>query len=158
MGGTKGKGHVGQMNPSLFIFTTNSHLPLWPVNSGKPGSKSVEFILPLPVKSRHLLSHKSQSVTRQRFFFYSECYYYVTRANVRIDGVYLRFVFACLSLFSYSSKVSVTFEKCEVNVSSSFLSFYHPLYHWFKQREIESFDKLLFRIKIKINRIEIIRS
>ena len=54
----------------------------------------------------------------------------ITRANVRIDGVYLRFVFACLSLFSYSSKVSVTLmKKCEVNVSSSFLSFYHPLYH-----------------------------
>lgn len=75
--------------------------------------------------STFIISHKSQSVTRQRFFFYSECYYYVTRANVRIDGVYLRFVFACLSLFSYSSKVNVTFEKCEVNVSSSFLSFYH---------------------------------
>lgn len=124
MGGTKGKGHVGQMNPSLFIFTTNSHLPLWPVNSGKPGSKSVEFILPLPVKSRHLLYRTNHNLLRGNVS-YSECYYYVTRANVRIDGVYLRFVFACLSLFSYSSKVNVTFEKCEVNVSSSFLSFYH---------------------------------
>lgn len=98
----------------------------------------MEFILPLAVKSGHLLSHKSQSVTRERS--YSECYYYVTRANVWIDGIYFRFVFAFARslpffffffflFFKYSSKISVTFEKCQVNVSSM------QLY----QKEFESF-------------------
>lgn len=61
---------VPRLDESITLrYLSGAHLPLWPVNGGKPGSdKSVEFMLPLAVKSRRLLSHKSQSVTRERSY------------------------------------------------------------------------------------------
>lgn len=119
MGGTKRKGHVGQMNPSLFIFTTNSHLPLWPVNSGKPGSKSVEFILPLPVKSRHLLYRTNHNLLRGNVS-YSECYYYAGKRSDRWRIFEIRVCMSFPFFLFFKSKRHVNEEvrsKCQFKFS-----------------------------------------
>lgn len=137
-GRTKEKGHVDQMNPSLFIFTTNSSSFMasqqWKTRKRQKcgiytpvGRKVWTFII-----AQITICYTGTFLLRMLL---------LRNAGKRLDRWHIFQIRVCICtfvafflllfflFFKYSSKISVTFEKCQVNVSSM------QLY----QKEFESF-------------------